>query len=215
MLAQDCKDQLVPALNKHLQSGIQSCAFLVTKILGKLGGRNRRLLRDHPILEGREFGETGLRVSVILPKNTGAGVSISIPLDEAVKTAVTILEKPAADLHYKRQAVLLLKASIAVLLPPLRIVGVDGVEPVVSISEDLAAAERGLVAVTSTDNTARRGAARQAVAKRIFGAIFAATAHPDLRREMTDPAGVTLVESICRSVSSRQVMVQKSIQITL
>lgn len=193
----------MPALNKHIGSGITSCSFLVTKILGKLGGRNRRLLRDHPILEGREFGETGLRVSVTLPKNSGAGASIAIPLDEAVKTAVTILEKPAADLHYKRQAVLLLKASIAVLLPPLRTMGVDGVEPAVSICDDLAAAERALVAVASTDSTARRGAARQAVAKRIFGAIFAATAHPELRREMTDAAGTTLAESICRSAARR------------
>ena len=190
----------MPALNKHLQSGIQSCAFLVTKILGKLGGRNRRLLRDHPVLEGREFGETGLRVSVVLPKNSGAGVSIAIPLDEAVKTAVTILEKPAADVHYKRQAVLLLKASVSVLLPPLRILGPDGVEPAVSISEDLAAAERSLLNVASSDQTSRRGAARQAVAKRIFGAIFAATAHPDFRRDLTDAAGTTLTESICRLV---------------
>jgi hypothetical protein len=195
---QDAKEQLIPALNKHLQSGNQACASFVTKILGKLGGRNRRLLRDHPVLEGREFGETGLRVSVVLPKNSGAGVALAISLDEAVKTAITYLEKPAADLHCKRQAILLLRACVSVLLPPLRVVGPDFADAAVSVVEDLAAAERGLMVATTSEQTVRRGAARQAVAKRIFGAIIAAGAHPELRKEMTDASGVTLEESICR-----------------
>eukprot|EP00961_Rhodomonas_salina_P087608 1178291-Rhodomonas_salina.1 len=101
-LLQSVKDDLMPALYKQLQSGNNNFAVAAIRILGKLGGRNRRLLRNQTILEGKENGEDGLKVTVQLPKSAGVA-SVQVALDEAVKTSLTLLEKPSVDVYYKRQ----------------------------------------------------------------------------------------------------------------
>lgn len=47
----------MPALYKQLQSGNNAFAVSAIRILGKLGGRNRRLLRDQAPLEGKDNRE--------------------------------------------------------------------------------------------------------------------------------------------------------------
>ena len=54
---QTVKDELMPALYKQLQSGNNAFAVSAIRILGKLGGRNRRLLRDQAPLEGKDNRE--------------------------------------------------------------------------------------------------------------------------------------------------------------
>ena len=196
-LLQTVKDDLMPALYKQLQSGNNAFAVNAIRILGKLGGRNRRLLRDVVPLEGKENREDGLLVTIQLPKSSGGSAAIQVALDDAVKTAAVMLERPAVDIYYKKQALLLIKASLGCLLPVLNLKGADGDEAMTenfSIAHDLKlAAEQGLSAQMNPELMSKKGVAKQAVCRKVLSSIFMAATNPELAEECKG-----LVDGVCR-----------------
>lgn len=195
-LLQGVKDDLMPALYKQMQSGNTNFSLAAIRILGKLGGRNRRLLRDQAQLEARPFGDDGLKLTVQLAKAVGGVAPVRLPLDDAVKQACLILEKPNSDIYFKKQAVQLIKATLGCLLLPLKLkhggdVEMGGVAP--TLADDLAAAESGDGALGAQELAAKQGLALQATCRKVIAALLLASAHPDLADEVE---GVT--NGVCR-----------------
>jgi transformation/transcription domain-associated protein len=196
-LLQTVKDDLMPALYKQLQSGNNIFAVNAIRILGKLGGRNRRLLRDQVPLEGKDSREDGLLVCIQLPKGAGGSAPVQVALDDAVKTAAVMLERPAVDIHYKRQALLLIKASLGCLLPVINLKGASGDEAMaetVSIADDLKlAGEQGVLVQMNPELMSKKGKAKQVVCGKVLSSIFVAATNPDLAEECKP-----LVDGVCR-----------------
>ena len=196
-LLRTVKDDLMPALYKQLQSGNNTFAVNAIRILGKLGGRNRRLLRDQVPLEGKENSEDGLQISILLPNSSGGSSSIQVALDDAVKTAATMIERPTVDIYYKKQALLLIKGSLGCILPVLTVKGADGddeMSEVVSIADDLKlAGEQGLAAQINPDTMSKKGGAKKTVCRRVLSTIFMAATNPELAEESKG-----LVDGVCR-----------------
>jgi len=109
-------------------------------------------------------------VSIQIPKCSGGQAPIQVALDDAVKTAAAILERQGVDIHYKQQALLLIKASLGCLFPVLNIKGAAGDEDMaktISIAEDLKLAdEQGAAAQMNPELMCKRGGAKQAVCRR-------------------------------------------------
>ncbi|KAI9139518.1 hypothetical protein BKA69DRAFT_1040037 [Paraphysoderma sedebokerense] len=138
-------DDLMKALWKHLQPlpYNQNHAHATMRILGKLGGRNRKMLKDTPILGAKENPESGLNLILSFPGYAGTS---ELELDRIVEVALQVLEenprlsttplpsntvtvppslssqstpesgKLTYDVHYKKQALKLLKSCIPLLM---------------------------------------------------------------------------------------------------
>lgn len=83
------------------------------RILGKLGGRNRRMLKSPPKLEYNGRIENGVTVEVTFDPNT---TPYTLPLDKCLEVAVRTLERPDVSMFYKKYAYEFLKASMTVML---------------------------------------------------------------------------------------------------
>jgi transformation/transcription domain-associated protein len=91
-------DDLMRALWSHLKPAPHNKQHSVTtlRILGKFGGRNRRLLRDFSALQYRKLPKESLRISMELH---GSEHLHSLPLDNAIKTASQILTSQSTQHH--------------------------------------------------------------------------------------------------------------------
>ncbi|CEG78709.1 hypothetical protein RMATCC62417_13277 [Rhizopus microsporus] len=91
----------------------QQYSQVAMRILGKLGGRNRRILNTPPVLDYKELIEDGLSLEIIFDPNT---VSHSLPLDKCLKLACQTLEDQEVDLFYKKHAHEFLKTNLIMML---------------------------------------------------------------------------------------------------
>jgi len=191
-LLQVVKDDLMPAIYKQLQSGNNTFAVAAIRILGKLGGRNRLLLRDQAMLEGKEQGEEGIKISVQLPRNGGGFVPVELSIDDAIKTSLMYLEKSGLDAYYKKQCVDLIKSAVGLVLPPLEVLD-DAMETAPTIAEDLAFAESQLLVTTKSPCDSDRGEAKAGMCKKILAAVFHLSTIADCEEEIQP-----YLEGVCR-----------------
>ncbi|KAI9209824.1 uncharacterized protein BJ171DRAFT_609195 [Polychytrium aggregatum] len=109
-------NDLMAALWKHLQPPPypQIHSHTTMRILGKLGGRNRRkLLAPNPFTFNRVNPETGLEMEI---KFASVDNSVRLALDGTLDHVFKIATDPSENVTRKRQAFLFAKASLALLL---------------------------------------------------------------------------------------------------
>jgi transformation/transcription domain-associated protein len=107
--------ELMDALWSHLKPlpYNQQHSHTAMRILGKLGGRNRRMLNCPPKLDFNKQVENGISVEIVFDPNT---TTHSLPLDECLKIACKTLENNDVDIFYKRHALEFLKANIILMM---------------------------------------------------------------------------------------------------
>jgi transformation/transcription domain-associated protein len=107
--------ELMDALWSHLRPlpYSQQHSHIAMRILGKLGGRNRRMLNSPPSLDFEKQIESGVSVEIVFDPNS---TPQTLPLDKCLEVACKTLEKRDIDVFYKKQAYEFLKANIIQLL---------------------------------------------------------------------------------------------------
>ncbi|KAI8988247.1 hypothetical protein BDF20DRAFT_910766 [Mycotypha africana] len=107
--------ELMDALWKHLKPlpYNQQHSHAAMRILGKLGGRNRRMLKSPPKLGFNARIECGTAVEVIFESNSAPQ---TLPLDECLEIAAHAIKTPDTHIEYKRHAYNFLKSQLALML---------------------------------------------------------------------------------------------------
>ncbi|OAD08306.1 hypothetical protein MUCCIDRAFT_32523, partial [Mucor lusitanicus CBS 277.49] len=108
-------EELMAALWSHLRPlpYSQQHSHVAMRILGKLGGRNRRMLHRPPQLDYDKRVESGVSVEIMFDASS---TPHTLPLDKCLVVACNTLEKRDADVFYKKQAYEFLKANIVMML---------------------------------------------------------------------------------------------------
>ncbi|RKP34561.1 armadillo-type protein, partial [Dimargaris cristalligena] len=103
------------ALWKHLQPDPydQSLSHTTVRILGKLGGRNRRMFKSFPQLNYLNPAQKVLHMNIYFH---GIDHPHPLPLDECLAMATRVLENPAVDFFYKEKALALVTGQLALLV---------------------------------------------------------------------------------------------------
>ncbi|CEP07551.1 hypothetical protein [Parasitella parasitica] len=107
--------ELMDALWKHLKPlpYNQQHSHAAMRILGKLGGRNRRMLKSPPKLGFNARIESGVSLEVVFnPSPTPH----TLPLDKCLEIAIYALTSAKTDLVYKRHAYNFLKTHLILML---------------------------------------------------------------------------------------------------
>ncbi|CAO3644378.1 unnamed protein product [Mucor hiemalis] len=107
--------ELTDALWSHLRPlpYNQQHSHVAMRILGKLGGRNRRILSRPPDLNFAKRVESGVSVEILFDPNI---TPHSLSLDECLNVACKTLDNLEADVFYKKHAYEFLKANIVIML---------------------------------------------------------------------------------------------------
>ena len=107
--------ELMDALWKHLQPlpYNQQHSHTAMRILGKLGGRNRRMLKNPPKLKYNQRAEIGMTVEVVFHPSL---TPHTLPLDKCMEVAVRTLERDDVNVIYKQHAFKFLKTSMSLML---------------------------------------------------------------------------------------------------
>lgn len=107
--------ELMDALWSHLKPlpYNQQHSHTAMRILGKLGGRNRRMLKSPPKLTYNKRTESGISVEVNFDPNT---TPYTLPLDKCLEVAIKTLDRRDVSPFYKKYAYEFLKASLALML---------------------------------------------------------------------------------------------------
>ncbi|KAI9495464.1 hypothetical protein BDB00DRAFT_870320 [Zychaea mexicana] len=107
--------ELMDALWSHLKPlpYNQQHSHAAMRILGKLGGRNRRMLKSPPKLEYNSRIESGVSVEVTFDPNT---TPYTLPLDKSMQVAARTLERSDVSPFYKKYAYDFLKANLILML---------------------------------------------------------------------------------------------------
>ncbi|KAI8367767.1 hypothetical protein BD560DRAFT_353389 [Blakeslea trispora] len=108
-------DELMSALCSHLRPlpYSQLYSHVALRILGKLGGRNRRRLGQALNLTYKRESESGVSVEILFDPNA---TPHTLPLDQCLEVACKTLENQQADVFYKKHAYEFLKANIIMML---------------------------------------------------------------------------------------------------
>eukprot|EP00898_Chlorokybus_atmophyticus_P003741 jgi/Chlat1/4368/Chrsp29S04524 len=102
---------LILALLKHLRPLPYLFGAKALQLLGKLGGRNRRFLKDALQLECKDNPEHGLRLVLTFEPST----SFLVPLDRCVVLAKAAVLAPG-EAHYRKQALRFIQVCLASVL---------------------------------------------------------------------------------------------------
>ncbi|KAI9481535.1 MAG: hypothetical protein EXX96DRAFT_217391 [Benjaminiella poitrasii] len=107
--------ELMDALWKHLKPlpYNQQHSHAAMRILGKLGGRNRRMLKSPPKLGFNARIESGVSLEVVFDP---IPTTHTLPLDKCLEIAIHALETPETDIFYKRHAYNFLKTHLILML---------------------------------------------------------------------------------------------------
>ncbi|KAF7725495.1 hypothetical protein EC973_009595 [Apophysomyces ossiformis] len=107
--------ELMDALWSHLKPlpYNQQHSHTAMRILGKLGGRNRRMLKSPPKLTYNHRMESGVSVEIVFDANT---TPHTLSLDKCLEVAVGTLERADVDTFYKKHAYEFLKANMVLML---------------------------------------------------------------------------------------------------
>jgi transformation/transcription domain-associated protein len=196
-------DELMSALWEHLRPNPYSHfhAHTTMRILGKLGGRNRKFLNHPPELSWREYADDECSVDV---KLIGSNKERAFPVDIGVDLAISkLMETPKstaaknADAYYKQQAYRMLMSQLKLFI------GVD------NMPEDFAASLRlqatdlaeGRLNTSVVDifekserekSVAKKGKQEETLKKLLKACIFATTL-ADLKADATP-----FMANVCR-----------------
>ncbi|KAI7902282.1 uncharacterized protein BX663DRAFT_552217 [Cokeromyces recurvatus] len=107
--------ELMNALWKHVKPlpYNQQHSHIAMRILGKLGGKNRRIFINPPELNYNTCIESGISVEIVFDPNS---TPQALSLDKCLEIACKTLEKHDADIFYKKHAYEFLKANIILML---------------------------------------------------------------------------------------------------
>ncbi|KAI8052219.1 hypothetical protein BDF22DRAFT_743794 [Syncephalis plumigaleata] len=107
-------DDLMRALWSHLQSNTTNEQYSQStmRILGKLGGRNRRLLLNPPVLEYRPDNRNELNVELQFPDD----IRLTLSIDRYISVAETVLADQQASKHSLEQAYLFVRGCLSLLI---------------------------------------------------------------------------------------------------
>ncbi|KAI7899883.1 uncharacterized protein BX663DRAFT_576399 [Cokeromyces recurvatus] len=107
--------ELMDALWKHLKPlpYNQQHSHAAMRILGKLGGRNRRMLKSPPKLGFNARIESGVSLEVIFDPSP---TPHTLPLDKCLEIAIHALKTSETDIFYKRHAYNFLKTHLILML---------------------------------------------------------------------------------------------------
>lgn len=113
--------EVILALWSHLRPPPYVWGARSLQILGKLGGRNRRFLREPLGLECKENPEHGLRIGLTFESST----PFVLPLDQCINLSVSAVKhnNGAMSLIYRKQALRFIRVCLSSLLSlPRRVV---------------------------------------------------------------------------------------------
>ena len=107
--------ELMDALWKHLKPlpYNQQHSHAAMRILGKLGGRNRRMLKSPPKLGFNARIESGISLEVVFDPNP---IPHTLLLDKCLEIAIHALTTPQTDIVYKKHAYNFLKTHLILML---------------------------------------------------------------------------------------------------
>ncbi|CAI2169805.1 6786_t:CDS:10 [Funneliformis geosporum] len=107
-------NDLMHSLWKHLKPSPynQSHSLSTTRILGKLGGRNRRMLKDPPQLETNIPSLNGLDIQIYFDPSP---LPHSFSLDECLSLAIRTLQDTSVTAFHKKHAYKFISATIPLL----------------------------------------------------------------------------------------------------
>ncbi|CAG8494359.1 1120_t:CDS:10, partial [Paraglomus occultum] len=88
-------------------------SITTTRILGKLGGRNRRMFKDPPQLANRNPPINGLETLIHFDPHAP---SLTLPLDECLSLSASTLQDPNSSAFYREEAYKFVAATIPLLL---------------------------------------------------------------------------------------------------
>ncbi|KGN48912.1 transformation/transcription domain-associated protein [Cucumis sativus] len=119
--------EVILALWSHLRPMPYSWGAKALQVLGKLGGRNRRFLKEPLALECKENPEHGLRLILTFEPST----PFLVPLDRCINLAVSaVMNKTGGvDSFYRKQALKFLRVCLSSQLNLPGIVADDGYTP--------------------------------------------------------------------------------------
>lgn len=187
-------DELMTALWEHLKPSPYNHfhAHTTMRILGKLGGRNRRFLDGPPSLEFKPYSDNNSHLDI---KLVGAPTSMSFPatlgIDEAIQRLRSSPKKDslrANDLVYKQQALQLVITQIKLLI------GTDSLpdnfmQLVRLQAEDLAQEvyDKGIESnfPDDRDKSLAKRDEQQETLRRLLSACISATSIPELKLDHT------------------------------
>ncbi|KAG0495758.1 hypothetical protein HPP92_000449 [Vanilla planifolia] len=189
---------VILALWSHLRPLPYPWGTKALQLLGKLGGRNRRFLREPLMLECKENPEHGLRLILTFEPST----PFLVPLDRCIYLAVAAVMHHGSemDAFYRKQALKFLRVCLVSLLNLRGNIMIEGINPsllgtllVSSVDPSLRRAENSDMKVDLGVKTKTQLMAEKSVFKTLLMTIVAASADPELQ----DPNDEYVV-NICR-----------------
>ncbi|XP_072974683.1 uncharacterized protein [Typha angustifolia] len=176
--------EVILALWSHLRPLPYQWGTKALQLLGKLGGRNRRFLKEPLMLECKENPEHGLRLILTFEPST----PFLVPLDRCIHLAVAaVMQSGDMDAFYRKQALMFLRVCLVSLLNLRGNVTVDGVSPgslgtllISSVDPSRRRSETSDMKVDLGVKTKTQLMAEKSVFKTLLVATIAASADPEL-----------------------------------
>ncbi|XP_077231461.1 uncharacterized protein LOC143864410 isoform X2 [Tasmannia lanceolata] len=190
--------EVILALWSHLRPTPYPWGAKALQLLGKLGGRNRRFLKEPLALECKENPEHGLRLILTFEPST----PFLVPLDRCIYLAVAAVMQNTGGMEafYRKQALKFLRVCLSSLLNLRGNITGDGVTPgllatllVSSVDPSRRRTETSDMKVDLGVKTKTQLMAEKSVFKILLMTIIAASAEPDLQDPKDD-----FVVNVCR-----------------
>ncbi|XWS45545.1 hypothetical protein CRYUN_Cryun15aG0145700 [Craigia yunnanensis] len=190
--------EVILALWSHLRPAPCPWGGKALQLLGKLGGRNRRFLKEPLALECKENPEHGLRLILTFEPST----PFLVPLDRCINLAVTaVMHKDAGmDSFYRKQALKFLRVCLSSQLNLPGNVSDEGYTPKHLLTSLVSSVDLSWHRSETTDAKSDLGVktktqllAEKSVFKILLMTIIAASAEADLSDPKDD-----FVVNICR-----------------
>ncbi|XP_040962395.1 transformation/transcription domain-associated protein [Gossypium hirsutum] len=190
--------EVILALWSHLRPAPYPWGGKALQLLGKLGGRNRRFLKEPLALECKENPEHGLRLILTFEPST----PFLVPLDRCINLAVAaVMHKDAGmDSFYRKQALKFLRVCLSSQLNLPGNVSDEGYTPKHLLTSLVSSVDSSWRRSETTDAKSDLGVktktqllAEKSVFKILLMTIVAASAEPDLNDPKDD-----FVTNICR-----------------
>ncbi|XP_031475658.1 uncharacterized protein LOC116247605 isoform X2 [Nymphaea colorata] len=190
--------EVILALWSHLRPKPYPWGAKALQLLGKLGGRNRRFLKEPLALECKENPEHGLRLILTFEPQT----PFLVPLDRCIHLAIAVVmqKSMAVDTFYRKHALKFLRVCLSSLLNFRGNVSADGVSPgilatllVSSVDPSRRRTETLDMKVDLGVKTKTQLMAEKSVFKTLLMTIIATSTEPDLQDARDDFVG-----NVCR-----------------
>nr|XP_054766791.1 transformation/transcription domain-associated protein-like [Lytechinus pictus] len=98
---QPVRAELMQALWRTLRNRSDQIARVAFRVLGKLGGGNRKMLREPQRLSFEDDENDGPCITILFPDHK---TPVHLPVSKVIETALSKLTSPTTDVFYRRQA---------------------------------------------------------------------------------------------------------------